>query len=532
MSPTNRIQRDESGVALVFALLAVIILGGLAVVFVSRAYTQQRVTGVEQRYETTIHVAEAGVDNLISALNNDFELTTEAPDDTPHVYDPPTAPDSSDPDDERAWAVDIAQNRCTLVSTAATGGVGEACAIRPVLSSGAPADFVFGVGFVPSRSNAQEIRVIKVGVALGAFVPAKAILTNANLNPFNITICGEHRDVHSNGSIVVEGGADTVTQEGDSKCPADEVGNSGDVTSGGPFTRNGNPDIGPGSGQTGNTETVPHISAEEAYYKFLDRGHPEWKEEYADYPDQWYNLCYDAATDQMIVRRPFDGADREYDEGTDSIVPPCDPSGFQVYPDPSAPATHFNGWRLDHNDPGFQKFDFRCDPCFRAGGGAFPLANGIYYAHELNAYISGSTPDGLQFSVLADSKGTNESPPVADDTCDRDGRHDGNIGMEGVGSGGDVSPALEHQLLLADRDVAMGGNFKSEAHGVISAHEQVGMEGQPSIVGAVVTEDACPTSANSPVSQNSVSGSFQLDHTATNISAHSTVVNITAWSEF
>lgn len=526
MSLTRRIHRDQTGVALVFALLAVIILGGLAIVFVSRAYTQQRVTGIEQRYETTIHVAEAGVDNLIAELNHDFELTTVDPTTgDAHLYDPPTAPASSDPEDEKAWALGIAESNCTLVPT----DVGEACAIRPVLSGNVPANFVFGVGFVPSRDTAQEIRVVKVGIVLGTFVPDKAILTDGDLNPFNITICGEYRDVHSNGSIVVEGGADTVTQSGDNKCPADEVGNSGDVTSAGTYTQNGSPDIGPGSGQTGMTQTVPPVSALATYQKFLD---PNSEDFNTDYRDNWYNLCVNTSG-QMEVRRPA------YDAGGALITDPCSSSGELLYPTTTA-TSHFRGWRLVSETTGFSGIDFRCAPCFRAGGGSFPLEDGIYYARERNVYVSGNTPSGVQFSILVDSTGDvvesgvrynapSEAP--SGDTCRLDGRHDGSIGMEGLGGGGG-EPYLEDQLLLADRDVAMGGNFKSTVHGVIAAHEQVGMEGQPSIVGALVTEDACPTSANSPVSTNSVSGSFELDHSKTVVSTLPSVVNITAWTEY
>lgn len=520
MSLTNRIHRDQSGVALVFALLAVIILGGLAIVFVSRAYTQQRVTGIEQRYETTIHVAEAGVDNLIAELNHDFELTTEAPDSSPHVY----SPASSDADDERAWALDIAENRCALVPTSAlVPSAGEACAIRPELSSGQPADFVFGVGFVPSRDAAQEIRVVKVGIALGAFVPAKAILAEGDINPFGITICGANRDVHSNGSIVVEGGADTVSPGTNPNDGCPDTG-SGDVTSAGSFSQAPNADIGPGSGLTGITETIPPVSALAAYQRFLD---PNSEDFNTVYRDNWFNLCINASG-QMEVRSPA------YDGSGALILDPCSASGDLVFPNGES---HYQGWRLSTERNNL----ISCRPaCFRAGGGAFPLEDGIYYAHQRNAIVQGQTPIGAQFSILADSTGdivdsgarydTPGEAPTGD-TCRLDGKDNGNIGMFGQGGGGG-EPYLENQFLLADRDIAIEANLDSNVRGVMAAHEQVHLSGGASVVGAVITQDACPTSVNSPVSTNFVSGNFELDHTSNLVSALPSVVNITAWSEY
>lgn len=525
MSRTRQRLQDESGVALVFAMLAVIILGGLGVVFVGRAVSESRVTGAEEKFEAAIHIAEAGLDDLIYRMNIDFDLVTQTPGGSEHLFDPATHGTSEDA--EKAWALGIAEdaNKCDMVTTS----VGEACAIRPRMenATGPPAPFIFAVGFVPTRADVDKTRVVKVGIAPADFVPAKAILTQGAMNPFNITICGDDRDVHSNGDLLVKGGADTVTQSGDSKCPAGEVGNSGDVTSKGTFTKEGSPDIGPGSGKTGQELFVPSVSAIEVYKDYLHPDGPEY--DGGKWVDDWNTLCPDGT-----ARAPYFDASGNPD--------PCNSAATRLYPPSSGPVpSNHKGWR--HTSTGSECASIGPTPCWRAGGGgnnAPPLSSGVFYVHQRNALIEGNIGNDVRITLLTDSIGTivpferynSTSDAPAGDTCrSTNAAGDGSIGLFGV-KVGDVEPFLKNQLLLADRDIKVGGNIETDIHGVLAAHEQVALAGEPYIVGAVITEDACPNSVSSPVSANSFSGNVVLPHTKGSVSTLPSTVHITAWNEY
>lgn len=511
MSRTKRYLDEETGVALVFALLAVIVLGGLAVLFVNRAVAESRLTHSEQRFETTIHLAEAAIDDLIFELNTDFSVVTADPAGPVHTY---SLSPSASRDEQRAWAIDKAEDECDLVETDVD--LGEACAIRPVLPSGQAAPFIFGVGFLPDAASQDKVRVVKVGIRLGEFVPAQSILTNGDLNPLNITICGVDRDVHSNTTMTVQGSADTVTPGTKSdSCPETA---SGKVTSKGAFTVSGNPDIDPASGQNGKEVFVPSVSAIEMYEEALrtTRSDGSANPDYERNRQNWYTLCPNGD-----VRGPnIDPTSNE------PVREPCG-AGAPLIPYTGA----FKGWKPPNG---------ATSPWSAGGGGnAPPLSDGVFYVYERNAEISGNIGGNIQISLIVDAVGTiepferheNPSDFAADRTCAKNGKNDGNISIQGVG-GGDIEPFMPHNLFIADRDVSMGGNVSSDVRGVIAAHEQTGLGGTPNIIGAVIAEDACRHSSQSPESKNYVSGSFSLDHSFPLDTMLPSVVHITAWNEY
>lgn len=528
MSHTRQCLHDESGVALVFAMLAVIILGGLGVLFVSRAVSESHVTGGEQKFEAAIHIAEAGLDDLIYEMNTDFDLVTQTPGGSDHIFDPAT--DGVSEAAEKAWALSMAEDptTCDVVTTA----VGQACAIRPRIddAAGPPADFIFAVGFVPARADVDRTRVVKVGIAPADFVPDKAILTQGAINPFNIEICGEDRDVHSNGDLLVKGNADTVSTAADMGSCAEE--GSGDVTSKGTYTDEGSPDVGPGSGHTGQELYVPSVSAAEVYEDYL---HPDGSNyDGGRWHDDWNTLCPDGT-----VRGPYFAAG--YNPKTDT-PDPCNANAPQLYPQTSGPvSSNHKGWTYvtggsDCNTIGGA-------PCWRAGGGgnnAPPMSDGAFYVYHRNALMEGNIGVDVNITVLVDSIGTiipferytSTSDAPSGDTCrSTDASGDGSIGLFGIKTG-DVGPFLKKQLLLADRDIKVGGNIETDVHGVLAAHEQVELAGDPYIVGAVITEDACPHSVSSPVSANSFSGNVVLPHNGDNVGTLPSNVHITAWNEY
>src|SRR5690606_15185807 len=120
----NRFDHDERGVALITALLAVLILGGLSVVFVNRATTESRASSVSQNHETAIHTSEAAADVVIAQLNLSSDYVT---------LDRSSAevPAPSATTDVRVWARDLVEEM-RETPTWVEGDAGESFAVRPV----------------------------------------------------------------------------------------------------------------------------------------------------------------------------------------------------------------------------------------------------------------------------------------------------------------------------------------------------------------------------------------------------------------
>ncbi len=77
----------------------------------------------------------------------------------------------------------------------------------------------------------------------------------------------------------------------------------------------------------------------------------------------------------------------------------------------------------------------------------------------------------------------------------------GNIGISGSPS---MSPHLTDTLLVAGLDIEINGNPGQSINGIIAAHEQIKINGNPTMVGNIVAEDAASTSDF--VIQSTISG--------------------------
>lgn len=490
--------RDESGAALIFSLLAVIIVGGIAAVMTVRATAQTTATAVERDHEQAIHVAEAGLDDVIVHLNQNQSYLTEEDDGDPHVYD--IALSASDAE-QRTWALGIAADAADCVH--GETGEGEFCAIRPKLpdaQGGAPLPWVYGVSFIPSRDAPEpKIRVVKMQFDEGFFTPPRAILTQGNLTlGGSLSLGGDNGSVHTNGSVTINGGA---------------VTSSGPVTSTGSFS-GGCSGCATGSGQVDDSIPLPDVSAIAAYRREAD--------DYASaftggtYAGDWFDLC----SDGTVQAPAFDGARPapcEGAAGTDWILYDAT--------DPAQPA-RYRGWTWNASQS-----------TWSAGGGgggnvSSPLLDGIYYVHEANADISGSVNADIRLTVIVDAHGSNDPIAPPDTTCTGAwaGNESGNLSVTGVG-GGSFRSFVSDLLFLTDRDIETSGNMSGTTlGGVMATHEQLAIGGTPTVEGAVVAEDACDT-PSSPVHANTVSGNFTLTYTGLGAVPLSSVVRITAWNE-
>lgn len=478
----------EDGAALVMAMLATLVIAGLVAVMANRAVTETRVTASARDRETAIHVAEAGIDNVIVEVNElDEFITRKADGATKHQFDLPLNATQAE---ERAWALALASDPDDCVVVATQGG--EACGIRPVhidTTTGAETElpWIYGVGFVPNRANAEKTRVVKIQFDKGFFSPAKAILTGPGRLEVGATICGVAADVHSNGDVKVLGGADLVNAKGD--CPGTV---DGSVTSTGSFTQTGG-DIGDRSGQVNGSVTVPEVDARTVYRREARRvaGYATDSQTITgNYDGHWFDLCPDGS-----VHRPT------FDSSGDPA--PCSDTTHRLNPD----AAVYVGWSLSN-----QGWDVDRSELVKAG---------VYYIVDENAKIRGGS-GLLNFTVLAQ----------ADVPCGTtNAGKNGNLEFNGMGNGGEFRPYLQDLLFLADRDVSATGNSDSDIHGVIAAHEQINLGGTVNYHAAVIAEDACVHSTGSPVSENKAFGNFKLTHNGDMALPLDSLTRITAWNE-
>lgn len=204
---TQRLPNAEDGIALFYALLVALVVGGVVAVVFATAFTEQRQAAFELDFEDTIHIAEAGAEIYMGRLVDKNSQTSD-------VSGP--AATGEEPGE---WAIKEAireDGAGAYVHEAVTLAEGETVAIRP---SGEDAAFIYGVGFTPSRDAYVDgigepyVRVVRVQVAFAPniFEPDHAMLTGGNLNlSGNYKIHGSSGSVHTNGAISIDGSTGTA----------------------------------------------------------------------------------------------------------------------------------------------------------------------------------------------------------------------------------------------------------------------------------------------------------------------------------
>lgn len=197
----------EEGIALFYALLVTLVVGGIVAVVFATALTERRQAAFELDFEDTIHVAEAGAEVYMGRLVDDNSLTSGVP-----------GPDALG-QDPAEWAIEEATRKSNGVDydhDVITTAEGETLGLRP---TGEDAEFIYGVGFVPSRDNYVNgigepyARVVRVQVAFApnTFQPDHAMLTGGNLTlSGGYEIYGSSGSVHTNGAISIDGTSGTT----------------------------------------------------------------------------------------------------------------------------------------------------------------------------------------------------------------------------------------------------------------------------------------------------------------------------------
>jgi hypothetical protein len=453
----TRFHRSEDGVALMTALLAVLILSGLALVFVARATAETRASGTSRNHEVAIHTAEAAADVQIAAIN---ALNSHVTRDNVNVQVQGPGVVNED-----TWARSLLPRMRGSAAWVA-GDSGEAYAVRPVDAAGDPIEAIYAVGATPSfdAPNAQ-VRAIKMQVAQDNFIPRFALLTDGDLK------------FGGNAAIVHP---DCVPAQPET-CIADVHVNKGFTNPGSSSTVQGQIRVAGGTCPSGVTAVkgcahadvavypIPEFTARSFYMRDLDKLRAD--------PDpgrlvDWYDLCPDGTVRPPSVAGPCRSTE---------VVWPADDTG-----------NNFRGWdfKLSQNEWSSSALD-----------------SGVFYVYRANASINGSAGAGQRaVSVIVEGGGTaNRSgnleirgnPALQAALPDVLFITDRDLAMSGTASGGSGTEC---------------GQDGASYSGVIGVVEQLDVGGTVDLRGAILVRDK--TDESNVVQRNnaSISGTMCLQY--------------------
>ena len=447
---------DETGAALPAALLVVVILAGLAVVFVARANTEAGVSGFSVSFEQGLHAAEAAADAELAKVNVDPDYVTTVPilpdtgvtlpiDDS-HAF---VLPEGLSTAEEKEWALSWWEHADMPASTGwkerSGDGSGAGYAIRPVDEDGEPLPMIFSVAASPTLEGATSgIRVLKYQLRRFPFSPEHALMTGGDLK------------FGGSGSIL---SPDCDPDDAEATCIADVYVHGDYTNTGSGSTIEGEIQVFDGSCPGGVSAIngcvdddvteipIPEIDATDFYdieriREGANLGDPEFAGD-----EGWYDLC----PDQRI--RPY------------SESGPCT-SDEVLWSSADAGNTRFRGWR-------WQAGQWRSSD----------IQSGVFYVHHADARINGS--DG--------SATWDVSVIVAQDPGDPSGT--GALDIQGNPL---LQAALEDVLFIADTDIDLqgtptGGTCGEDPEtlsGLIALGEQLNVGGNVSLHGAILVEDA------------------------------------------
>lgn len=353
--------------------------------------------------------------------------------------------------EERQWALSAAASLPTV-----TTNEGEWVAVKP-----AGAAIIYSVGYIPSRTTPDRTRVVRAEYDFPTYRPTGAIMTDGRLSiPGDPVIRGEAGHVHTNDDLSISGDptfSGNATAAGNYSVGGSAVfcSPSGEV-----------PDCDPAdSGGGAPSTTIPDV-------------HPR---------DNYYMSEYDLCPDGKVRAGP------SYSAGgatPNSTTTPC--QGGQLA---TATSNAYRGWKMTGTDSGNKAalWDYVTDSAY----------DGVYYIYQGSGKLGsnpGSPSNPMRVTLLAES-----SPyPGSEPHCPHVG---GDIEISG-------NPYFQYHdkahplLLVAGRDLKLNGNPEAGAfdyQGVMMAHEQIQISGNPVVTGAFIADDACDSS-NSPIHFNELNG--------------------------
>ena len=469
----ERLRSDESGVALVTALLAIFALLSLSVLFVALTHTENRVTGKAKAFEAALHVAEGATDQVIAKINRDEDGTHH----TDHEY---TCDGAADREScEETWLLGImADDTERAKAEEIVADVGEGFAVRPFrfetiggVSTKVPMDVLFGVGFAPDRADPLRTRIVRLQFDQRTYNPQHAVLTCGDFelggNASITDISGNNSaDVHSNGNISV--GGNSVNVEGTVRATGNVSGtlNSGETQSG------------------AIEEDCPPINARDFYTRRNTSGF------------DWRDLCPD-------------GTVRERDPGGQPCAGTVIVNVLSTGP--------WDNWSFSDSNRVWS---------------TSAVQDGVFYVYQGTVKLSGIDKSGGASSrtvtIIAEADPASTGG-TSGSSCKSGNVNTGNICLSGSPS---LDAALEQTLLIADRDVDLIGNPSAgpELTGFVFAREQLEASGTVTLRGAMIAADETDT-ARSPVHKSLLSGTLNLEFDPNLEIPITGLVRITAWNE-
>lgn len=502
----RRFHEDEQGIALIYALFAVVILTGLAVVFVSRAVNQAAFTGIGRDREAAVHVAEAGAEALIAPINAEDDDTIAGRvltrGTTPGTWPAPTSGEDwfvydtsviDTEDEEVQWVLDLATANPGLVRSTAAG---DTFTIRPVLGSQLDAAMVlFSAGFVPSYQawvdgvSRAQVRVLKLQIARNNISPEQALLVGGDLqlggnasiqapdcdaaHPDYPDSC--NADVHVNGDVDVTGSSHTI---------------EGRLTSSGSITGSAQTEPSGRAFAGEEEEPLPPVKAKDFYGRDPD----DLNEDPGGQEMGAFDLCPTGE-----VKAPSSS--------------PC--TGAVLWPTSASSSTTYRGWK------------------FRSGTNTWEARNveaGFFYVYRADADVTGTAGSGARAVTIVVE--TDPANPT----------RTGSLSLSGNPT---MVSAMPDVLFVADRDIKMkgtsGGGSTSctptactdtqRYNGFIWATEQLSVSGTVILTGAMMAADETDEHGLVTRANDGVTGNMTLDYDQTLVIDISGRVTIEYWNE-
>lgn len=444
---------------MITVLLAGVALFILAGALVARGIGDYNRVRDERRWEQVLHVADSGIDATLFQLSRNRAYTTG--EFLPSSFASRRA--------EETWARQEA-----AANPAVTVPEGQWAVVKPLRPDGTASNVIYSVGYVPSRANPAQVRVIRAEYDFAPFAPGAAVLTNGDLSiPGNPSISGAGGNVHSNQNVTINGNP-TV---------------SGYVSASGSYTVTGSVTVGDTENSGGGRprRDIPDLNPRDLY------------------GTSQYDLCPDGT---VRAGPAYVGA------GANTTGIPC--SGSQLAANTAAT---FRGWKKSGDDSSKGAvWDY-------SGNAAY---DGVYYVYQGSANVSGNPGDAGQpwhVTIVAEAIASGPEP------------HCPHVGGDIAVSGNPKTryhPGASPMLLIAGRDLQVSGNpsaGETNYEGVMFAHEQFAVAGNPRVNGVLIAGDPCDTVGSPVQGASSISGNPTITYDGTFDVPFASVIRTTLWLE-
>jgi hypothetical protein len=462
MAPAHR----EAGFGMITVVLAGMVTLSLLAVMVARVWSDTGQVGQARGREQAIHVAEAAIDDLLFEVNQDASYSTAANDNSETM--PLTFSSVSE---EETWARAEAATSTNLGTVAD----GEWVAVKP------PGRAIgYGVGYVPARTGARHVRVVRIEYDFASTTFDTAILTDGDFTiSGSPTVSGAQGSLHANGDLTT-GGSPSFSGYAAAAGTA-----SANITN---YTAD---DANSGGGRP--ARAVPTVNP---------RDH---------FPLAEYLLCKDGS---VRAGPAYLGA------GTtaDPAAPTCS-TGTILHA--NATSNPYLGWKKTGDDASAgAKWDYSSDTPY----------TGVFYIQEGSATVSGNAGTlaaPWTATIIA------EATAAAGHAPNHCSTHKGGDIVIGGNPTITRSPRAHPLSLVAGRDLSLSGNPGTpSAEALFAAHEQLKISGDPDIYGAIVVNDSCDSASSAVAdSDTEISGNPQITFNGTFGNPFANTVRITRWQE-